>query len=314
MEKLRLSWPHGKKFAFTIIDDTDNGNIQNLKPVYDLLEKMNIKTTKTVWVYPSRNIFTGGSLQDPDYLEFIKTLINSGFEIALHNVGSGSFTREEIEAGLVLFNQLLGFYPRMQINHASNPDNLYWGAERYQRAFKALMQLLYGDKRKYYGADPKSKYFWGDHSKKHIQYIRNYVFNGINTLKNDPQMPYKEKHKDKYSNYWFSSSDGHTVMEFNDLISSKQVDQLEREGGACIVYTHFASNFVDKQGLLDENFEKNIRYLATKDGWFAPASVLLDYILKRREKQNDYVSSIYLNKLDVKWTFDRLFKKIKYGI
>ncbi len=52
-----MEWPSGKKFAFTIIDDTDHGTVSNLKPVYDLLNELGIKTTKTVWVYPPRDSF-----------------------------------------------------------------------------------------------------------------------------------------------------------------------------------------------------------------------------------------------------------------
>jgi hypothetical protein len=44
-----MNWPKKKEFAFTIIDDTDNSNINNIKPIYDYLASKNIKTTKTVW-------------------------------------------------------------------------------------------------------------------------------------------------------------------------------------------------------------------------------------------------------------------------
>ncbi|NMA72702.1 MAG: hypothetical protein GX963_00760 [Bacteroidales bacterium] len=100
---MKINWPYDKKFAFTIVDDTDGGTVSNLKPIYDLLYESGIKTTKTVWVYPSRDKFKGGSLLDNNYLEFIKQLEQRGFEIALHNVGSGSFTKKEIEKGLELF-------------------------------------------------------------------------------------------------------------------------------------------------------------------------------------------------------------------
>ena len=29
---LKIQWPDGKKFAFTIVDDTDNGTVGNTKP------------------------------------------------------------------------------------------------------------------------------------------------------------------------------------------------------------------------------------------------------------------------------------------
>ncbi len=154
----------------------------------------------------------------------------------------------------------------MQINHASNPDNIYWGVERYTQPLRSLMKLVYGNRRNYFGTEPSSEYFWGDISKKHFKYIRNHTFNGINTLKYDPKMPYRVKSKDKYSNYWFSSSDGHTVEEFNNLVTPKNMKRLESEGGLCIVYTHFASGFQDKNGKLNSEFKSNIEFLSDRDG------------------------------------------------
>ena len=33
----KIMWPQGKRFAFTIIDDTDRSNVENIGPVYDFL-------------------------------------------------------------------------------------------------------------------------------------------------------------------------------------------------------------------------------------------------------------------------------------
>ena len=307
---MKIQWPDGKKFAFTIVDDTDNGTVENTKPVYDLLYKHGIITTKTVWVYPSRDKFTGGCLLDDEYLVFILELQDKGYEIGLHNVGSGEFKRNEIINGMEIFREKLGFYPGLQINHASNPDNIHWGSDRYQFLLKRVIDLVYGDKRKYYGTNVKSEFFWGDICKERIKYIRNYTFNSINTLKLDPLMPYIDRSKEKYSNYWFSSSDGHTVEEFNYLLSKGNIDKLEAAGGACIVYTHFASNFVNEKGQLNEKFIENIEYLSSKDGWFVPVNILLDYLLSLKKQR--YASKAYLNKLDLRWIFDRIIKRTKF--
>mgnify|MGYP000851680754 CR=1 FL=1 len=307
-----MEWPSGKKFAFTIIDDTDNGTVRNLKPVYNLLNELGIKTTKTVWVYPPRDSFSGECLLDQDYLKFIRQLAQQGFEIALHNVGSGSFARDEILSGVETFREIMGFYPTMQINHASNPDNIYWGPERHTRALRDLMRLFYGDKREYYGTNPSSEHFWGDISKEHFKYIRNHTFNGINTLKYDPKMPYKVAEKDGYSNYWFSSSDAHTVEEFNNLVTPRKVMQLEKENGLCIVYTHFASGFLDQDGRLDPRFEDNVRFLSERDGWFAPAGQILDYLYHRQSPGAGFVKQRYLVRLDTVWLVERIIKKLRY--
>ena len=101
-------FPDGKKFAFTIFDDTDYATVANVKPVYDLLYVCGIKTTKSVWVYPSRGFFNGSSLQDKEYLDFIHELRDRGFEIGLHNIGDGLFTRQEISDGLNIFKEYIG--------------------------------------------------------------------------------------------------------------------------------------------------------------------------------------------------------------
>lgn len=271
-----------------------------------------MRTTKTCWVYPPRDSFTGHSLSNEGYRNFVLDLAKKGFELALHNVGSGAFNREEILRGIELFKDFTGDYPLMQINHANNPDNLYWGSERYTGFTKFLIKIIYGNKRSYYGSDINSPYFWGDVSKNHIKYIRNHTFNGINTLNYDPQMPYRAKKKNEFSNYWFSSSDGHTVEEFNNLISSKNVNELVASGGLCIVYTHFASGFVNGNGVVDCTFEMQLRNLSQKEGWFVPASEILDYLLTQK-KEPEFVSQFYQACLDVRWMFDRVFKKIKMG-
>ena len=48
----RFEFPGNKRFAFTIIDDTDDGTVANLTPVYRLLEELGMGATKTVWPMP----------------------------------------------------------------------------------------------------------------------------------------------------------------------------------------------------------------------------------------------------------------------
>ncbi|NQX93264.1 MAG: hypothetical protein HRT74_14275, partial [Flavobacteriales bacterium] len=120
----------------------------------------------------------------------------------------------------------------------------------------------------------------------------------------------KEKSK-PFSNYWFSSSDGHTKEEFVDLISKENVDHLNESNGCCIVYTHFAVGFLDQNGEIHHEFENRMRYLAEQDGWFVPASEILEFLQKR--KNSEYTSQWYLNYLDFKWLIERLKKKRKYG-
>jgi len=306
--KIKIRWPEGKKFAFTIFDDTDNSFIHNIKPVYNLLKECRIFTTKSVWVNPVRDRFRGLCLQDKNYLNYIKKLDKEGFEIALHNVGSGEYVRDEIKNGIEEFKKCLGYYPTIHANHSNNPDNIFWGHKRHVLPLSWVNYLL--DKRKFCGEDPNSKFFWGDLSKRHIKYIRNLVFNGINTYTHDPKMPYRIRSKEKYSNYWFSSSDGHEVKGFNNLIKEENIINLEKVGGFCIAYTHFCGGFVDEKGCLNTEFEENIRRLSrNKNGWFVPVGSLLDFLLSIRETE-DYVSYPYLARLDFIWIIHRIIKRL----
>lgn len=304
------SWPNGHSFAFTIFDDTDNATLDNIKPVYEWLKECGILSTKSLWVYPSRDdIFTGDCLQDDKYLLFVKDLQKNGFELASHGVGSGLFDRKEILAGFKLYCKLIGEYPRIHANHGRNADLIYWGYERFVYPLKWFYRLK--QVRCYSGSDEGSSYFWGDISKKHIKYMRNRVINDINTTRFDKYMPYQEKHKSRCSNYWFSSSDGHTVEEFNDLLSKENVQRLEEQGGACIIYTHFASGFVDKNGNINEQFKESIQQLSEKNGWFVPVGTLLDYLMEE-EQRGGYLSFFQALRLDMLWLYDRLIKKLKY--
>ena len=123
-------------------------------------------------------------------------------------------------------------------------------------------------------------------------------------------MPYIDGTKKEYSNYWFSSSDGHTISEFNSLLNKNNIDKLESEGGACLVYTHLASGFFKRDGIINEEFKRNIKYLSSKNGWFVPASTLLDYLKSHRK--NAHVSQKYLARLDLIWVVDRIGKKIRF--
>jgi len=306
----KIKWPDNKRFAFTVIDDTDGATVDNVKPVYDYLYECGIITTKTVWSFPSRNHYTGECLSDHNYKVFIKDLRSKGFEIAFHNAGSGAFTREETIQALEVFNDLLGYYPKMHINHSNNIDNIFWGWKRFSKPFQLIYKLK--KQKDSFGDDINSEYYWGDICKSRIKYIRNRVFSNINTYKADYRMPMGEQGKEKSSNYWFSSSDGMNKDVFVKLLSKKNVDKLVREQGCCIVYTHFAYDFVNTDGKLDLEFKRCIDYLKKQDGWFVPASNLLDYL--EQEKAEHRTSSLYEFFLDIKWLIQRGYRRIVYKV
>lgn len=317
MQKRRLTFPHNKSFAFTIFDDTDNGSIATVGPVYELLEEIGILGTKSVWVYPPRGSDAGGYLEDPEYLRWVLDLMTAGFEVGLHNVGDGDFSRREILYGLEQYLKLIGEQPRIHTNHVSNPDNLYWWDKRFVWPFRHAYRLAYtlasgSHAPRSGGEDPSGDRFWGDEAKNHELYVRNLVFSGLNTLRVDPRMPYHINLK-PWVHRWFSSSDGHNCQVFTDLIHPRNVDRLERQRGVGIVYTHFGDGFVDANGLVDPDFETRIRYLAAKQtGWFAPVSEVLDHLAEPSSTADPGWK--YQASLNFRWMAERTLKRVRYRL
>lgn len=317
--KLPDIYPGQKRFAFSIVDDTDNATVENVKPVYDLLTSLGFRVTKTVWVYPSRDRFSGQCLRDPPYLDFVRQLSRDGHEIALHNVGSGAFSRQEIRDGIELFNELLGFYPQLHVNHVSNPDNLYWRPTvRFRRPVSWLywmvqifMRCVHGRPLKVTaGESPDSIHYWGDVCQQHIRYVRNLTFSGIDTLAADPRMPYHDPRKPLVRN-WFSSADGHTVDHFRSLLSDANIDVLESQSGTSIVYTHFTDGFV-QNGKVDPGFAEGMTRLAKRPGWYVPTSEVLDYLGSSGPPGFHDVSNGYLRRLEIRWLAERMMNYLRY--
>lgn len=301
------NFPDDKQFAFTVFDDTDRATIGKIKPVYDLLYELGIRTTKSVWplCIKKHNCFTGQTLQDADYLAYILDLKAKGFEIALHNVGSGFYTRKEIIKGLEEYNKILGEYPTIHVNHSSNTDNIYSAHKKLSFPFNLLYKLH--KKKETLGEVEASPCFWGDIHKQHIKYTRSHHFKDINTLKFDPYMPYTERGKLKYSNFWFSSVNAQTVIPFNKFINRTTIDRLEKEKGISIVYTHFAGRFVNEHGELDPEFEETMRYLSRKNGLFVPVTELLDFMLEQRYNDNYEISHAQKFMLDFRYFMSNYF-------
>lgn len=282
----KLNFPYNKKFVFTIIDDTDDSFLENIAPIYDFLFERGLFITKTIWVYPPRDKESKGhSLQHRGYRSFLLDIKNKGYEIALHNAGSGRYFRKEILKGLEEFKHIFGEYPKIHVNHSYNSDSIYGGYKRFSFPFNFLIKLLHpAYAQKYEGEMPGSPHFWGDMHKKLIKYSRNYETDQLNTIKFNPFMPYIDKEKLKYSNYWFSATFAPNQWVFNRIVSPKAVDKLEQEGGVCILYTHLG--YYMKTGKIDQGFIQKINYISQKNGgWFVPVSTVLDFLLSNETKK-----------------------------
>jgi hypothetical protein len=127
-----ISWPDGKRFAFTVFDDTDSQTLETGRAVYEFLAACGFRTTKSVWPVrgngkPSDH---GATCDEPDYREWVQDLQRLGFEIGYHMATSHTSTREETIHGLEQFARHFGHYPVTMANHFYCDEDIYFGDAR----------------------------------------------------------------------------------------------------------------------------------------------------------------------------------------
>jgi len=275
--------PPGKRFAFSVLDDTDDSTLENVEPIYTLLRDYGFRTTKTAWPLDcpegSRNFFAADTLQNKDYLRFVRELVEGGFELAFHGATMESSWRERTLEALEFLRNEFGHYPRIFCNHGQNRENLYWGHKRFRTPLlRALSRVLMREQGISYEGDQEgSRFFWGDICRDVIHYVRNFTFERLNMLEVDPGMPYHVA-STPYVRYWFSTTDAPDVNAFNRVVSRQRIDQLAADGGVCVVSTHFGKGFV-RDGRVNPETKSLLRHLADKGGWLVPVSEVLDRLL-----------------------------------
>ena len=302
----KIEWPDGKDFAFTIFDDPDLGTVDNVAGVYSLLRDLGLRTTLAVW--PVRGQGTpkvgGATCEDERYLKLVLDLKEQGFEIALHNITYHTSTREQTTRGLEEFHRLFGHDPYSMANHTGCNDSIYWGSARLSGIQRFTYNLLnrYRTDGTFQGHLETSPLFWGDLCREKIKYVRNFVFEDINTLKVCPAMPYHDPAR-PYVNLWFAASEGARVESFNATMSEANQDRLVREGGACIMYTHLAAGFLEN-GKINTRFKVLMERISRMNGWFVPVRTLLDHILSIRGHHS--ISSSERSGLERKWLMHKI--------
>ena len=300
------TYPGGKRFAFSIVDDTDCGTVQTLQPVYALFRELGLRTTKTVWPrrssMPDQFDVNSETLDVPAYLAFVRALRDDGFELAMHTSSPGSSLRHETIAAYDRFRELFGNDPAMNVNHSMNRENLYWGRHRLDSALARLLYDRTSGRHVFEGHLPESPFFWGDVCQARTRYMRGFIVSGIDALAVNPSMPYHDPRR-PYVNLWYSGCDGEDVARFTELISEDAQERLERRSGCCLVYTHLGKQFADdiRQG---GAWQQRMRQLAKRPGWFAPASEILDFLASRRK--DTLIPPGERRSLERRWVFERL--------
>lgn len=300
-------------FYFTIIDDADDATYENVSPIYDLLNKYNIYITKTVWVYPSRDKYSkGDSLQKQEYLSFIKDIKNKGFEIGIHSVGSGDYRRNEILKGIEEFKIKLGEYPKIHVNHSYNKDSIYGGYKRFNFPISSLIKKMYKQySGVFQGEELDTQYFWGDKHKEIIQYSRNHEFEGINTVKYDPYMPYFDPKRSEYANYWYSATFAPNQWVYNKVVNKTNIERLDRENGTCILFTHLG--YFMQNGKVDKGFIESLKILSdNENGIYKPVSKILDEMAEKRVEKGDVKYPVINSYAKIKMEIIHLLTRVKY--
>jgi hypothetical protein len=299
-------WPDGKQFAFTIFDDTDLTTVDNGTPVYDFLGELGMRVTKSVWVLEPEDEpeFGGKTCEDPAYLAWVRSLVRSGHEIGLHNVASSTSTRERTILGFDRYRELFGADPRSLVNHYENREGIYHGESRVTGSRRAIYTLLTRGRQRnrFQGHVPDSPLFWGDVCHDRVEYVRNFVYRDINTLKACPYLPYHDADK-PYVKQWFAGAEGGIPSSFVKTISERNQQRLENERGLCIMYAHLGAGFYES-GRLHPGFEAAMRRMSKRNGWFAPVSTILDHL---RATQGDWeLSDSERGQLERRWLVDKV--------
>ncbi len=284
-----FDWPDGRRFAFTMVDDTDGSTVANVKSLYDLLHDLGLRVTKTVWPVGcpegSADYWRSETLEDPQHLAFALDLRARGFEVTWHGATMESSPRERTLRAIERFTEAFGAPPRLHLNHSHNRENLYWGANRVDdrlvRTFVSRAWRFPADQ--FQGHVEGSPFWWGDLSARHIEYARNLTFNEIDLARLNPSMPYRDSAR-PLARWWFSSADADGANELVPLLAPRNLDRLEAGGGFCIVATHFAKGFV-QDGRVRQDVRERLEDLARRPGWFVPAGTLLDFLRARRERE-----------------------------
>ena len=310
MRFARRGYPGGRRFAFTIMDDTDVATVANVRPVYRLLESLGMRTTKTVWPLAcpegSRNFSSSETLEDDGYREFVVDLQARGFEIASHGATMESSERSRTIEGLERFRAVFGGYPRVHANHAYNRENLYWGRDRVDEPIlRAAYGRLNGQPDGHYlGHEEGSPFWWGDWCREQVTYVRNLTFADVDLARINPSMPYHDSTR-PLVRYWFSAADAEDEIEFRALLTPKRVDRLAQRGGFCILATHLGKGFV-RDGQVDPDARRILEHIASLDGWFPTVAELLDWL--REQRRDDGLSSREWRRMQWKWAADLLFR------
>lgn len=313
----RHRWPHGHRFAFSIFDDTDGMTVQNGRPVYDLMTRLGLRVTKSVWpLGPQVPQTVGGdSCEDPDYLSWVRELQAEGHEIGYHHTSDHSSSRGRTLDALDRFEDLFGHAPRIGADHAGNRETLSAGPDRLSGwrsvGYRVTQRVVQPGRPPFEGSVPGSRWFWADLCRDRIKYWRGLTFprTDLDTL--PVSMPFHDP-RHPYVNMWFLSCDAPRLGDLLERLASRQLDRLERNGGVCVLYTHLGLGAATGDHV-HPRLAQALEDLAGRDGWFPPVSELLDHMLTSADVADRVITDRARSRLETQWVIDRLSHRVPLG-
>ena len=292
----RLSlYPSGHTFAFTIVHDADSAYSQRLAPLFEQFDALKLKITVTVFVFwadwghqggiwstwdriqdPSKKWLApkGVPLVDEGERAFYLNLAARGHEIGMHTPSDTSDTAEQLQEAFNYFSKVFGHPPTIYVehSHASNLETFENQGRDAKSGYYSLATLkLY------------HPWVWVDGplglpSNDDPHYYDLIASKGAPFSNEEAKRYQYEKVFARTGKWRLSDGDG-----FLQAYSESNVDDLERNRGIALVYTHLDSRWLDPQTRkMRTSLAERLRYISSKNGWFVPAGEILDRVMAMR--------------------------------
>lgn len=191
----------------------------------------------------------------------------AGHEIALHTPSETSSTRDEVIAAFSEFEKWFGHPPHVYVEHSS----------------KSNKDALCNE-----GANEESPYYCLDLLRSYAPWI---WVDRIGALRHSTdQREFELLPNDSFANAYAESRYGLSKTfrrtgrwnapggnGFLECYTPNAIDQLENDEGTALVYTHLDDGWLDPTtNAMRSDIRQRLESIASRPGWFAPASVILD--------------------------------------
>jgi hypothetical protein len=282
--------PANYRFAFTIVHDADSAYSKRLEPLFDVFTQLGLRLTVSAfafwatwarqgaiwneWKNPDGTIPLHNPksvpLCDPNELDFYRTLQSAGHEIALHSPSETSNTREEVIAAFSEFQTWFGHPIRVYVEHASrsNKETLSNEGAKEDSPHYCLDLL------KTY-----APWIWVDRigALRQTNDHKEFELLPTDSLANShAESVYGLPKTFRRTGRWNApGGDG-----FLECYTPNAIHQLECDEGTALVYTHLDYGWLDPStNAMRSDIRQRLESIASRPGWFAPASVILDRAL-----------------------------------